>query len=42
VGGVVGLALIIGAISFIIYRVRKKRSEAAFDDAPEMTGYVQT
>jgi hypothetical protein len=41
VGGVVGLAVIIGAISFIIYRVRKKRNEAEYDDAPEMTGYVQ-
>jgi len=41
VGGVVGLALIIGAISFIIYRVKKKRDEAANDDIPEMTGYIQ-
>jgi hypothetical protein len=41
VGGVAGLALIIGAISFIMYRVKKKRDEAANDDVPEMTGYVQ-
>src|SRR5947209_20627317 len=41
VGGVVGLALVIGAIAFIIYRVRKKRAEAVNDDIPEMTGYVQ-
>lgn len=38
VGGVAGIALIAAIIGFIIYRVRRKRAEASYDDAPEMSG----